>query len=94
MGHSALSRPGILLGKPAPVIVTHLGYHGCVGLEQVDFKLTDAFADLSDAAAYQIEAPLVLDTCVLPVRRVAASAAATTRAALGIVRTRSSSAHS
>ncbi|MEO8738990.1 MAG: tetratricopeptide repeat protein [Casimicrobiaceae bacterium] len=70
MGHSALSRPGILLGKPAPVIVSHLGYHGCIGLREVDYKLTDAFADLSDAGAYQIETPLVLDTCVLPVRRV------------------------
>ena len=74
MGHSALSRPGILLGKPASVIITHLGYHGCIGLREVDYKLTDAFADLSDAGAYQIEAPLVLDTCVLPVRRVAPAA--------------------
>jgi predicted O-linked N-acetylglucosamine transferase (SPINDLY family) len=56
-----------------------------VGLSQVDFKLTDAIADLPDAASFQIEAPLALDCCVLPVRRVApASTHATTRAALGI----------
>jgi protein O-GlcNAc transferase len=89
MGHSSFSRPGILLWKPAPVIITHLGYHGCVGLSQVDFKLTDAVADLPDAASFQIEAPLVLDCCVLPVRRlglvtVPASAHVTTRAELGI----------
>jgi len=85
MGHSALSRPGILLGKPAPVIVTHLGYHGCIGLREVDYKLTDAFADLPDAGAYQIEAPLVLDTCVLPVRRVApAPAPIATRESMGL----------
>ena len=83
MGHSAGSRPGILLWKPAPVIATHLGYHGCIGLEQVDYKLTDACADLPDAAAQQIESPLVLDTCVLPVRRVAPGATATMRAELG-----------
>ena len=71
MGHSASSRPGILLYKPAPVIVSHLGSHGAVGLQQIDFKVTDAHADLADAAEYQIEAPLVLDGCVLPVRRVA-----------------------
>jgi len=70
MGHSSFSRPGILLWKPAPVIVTHLGYHGCVGLSQIDFKLTDAVADLPDAASFQIEAPLALDCCVLPVRRI------------------------
>jgi protein O-GlcNAc transferase len=85
MGHSSFSRPGILLWKPAPVIVTHLGYHGCVGLSQIDFKVTDAVADLPDAASFQIEAPLALDCCVLPVRRVLPAAAhATTRAELGI----------
>ena len=85
MGHSALSRPGILLGKPAPVIVTHLGYHGCIGLREVDYKMTDAFADLPDAGAYQIEAPLVLDTCVLPVRRVVpAPVPIVTRESLGV----------
>jgi protein O-GlcNAc transferase len=89
MGHSSFSRPGILLWKPAPVIITHLGYHGCVGLRQIDFKLTDAFADLPDAESFQIEAPLALDCCVLPVRRVSparsrASAPAARRAGLGI----------
>ncbi|HEV2039214.1 MAG TPA: tetratricopeptide repeat protein, partial [Casimicrobiaceae bacterium] len=89
MGHSSFSRPGILLWKPAPVIITHLGYHGCVGLSQIDFKLTDAVADLPDAASFQIEAPLALDCCVLPVRRVGpvsvpASAPAARRAELGI----------
>ncbi len=85
MGHSSFSRPGILLWKPAPVILTHLGYHGSIGLRQVDFKLTDAVADLPDAASYQIEAPLALDCCVLPVRRVnPASTGPATREALGI----------
>jgi protein O-GlcNAc transferase len=85
MGHSAFSRPGILLWKPAPVIVTHLGYHGCIGLSQVDFKLTDAVADLADAGSFQIEAPLALDGCVMPVRRVRqAPSGVATRGELGI----------
>ena len=85
MGHSSFARPGILLHKPARVVISHLGYHGCVGLEQIDFKLTDPLADLPDAAAYQIEAPLVLEGCVLPVRRVQPAAQAiATRAQLGI----------
>jgi predicted O-linked N-acetylglucosamine transferase (SPINDLY family) len=85
MGHSGSSRPTILLCKPAPVIITHLGNHGAIGLRQVDFKLTDAHADLPDAHRYQIEAPLVLDGCVLPFRRVAAAPhAPVTRADLGL----------
>jgi predicted O-linked N-acetylglucosamine transferase (SPINDLY family) len=89
MGHSSFSRPGILLWKPAPVIITHLGYHGCVGLRQIDFKLTDALADLPDAASFQIEAPLALGCCVLPVRRLSSAlsrvpAATAMRAELGI----------
>lgn len=88
MGHSSFSRPGILLWKPASLIVTHLGYHGCVGLEQVDFKLTDAFADVADASTYQLEAPLALDGCVLPVHRIApAKEPIATRAGLGIPET-------
>ncbi|MEP6996095.1 MAG: tetratricopeptide repeat protein [Betaproteobacteria bacterium] len=85
MGHSGSSRPAILLYKPAPVIITHLGSHGAIGMRQVDFKLTDAHADLPDAHRYQIEAPLALDGCLLPFRRVAAAPeAAVTRASLGL----------
>jgi predicted O-linked N-acetylglucosamine transferase (SPINDLY family) len=85
LGHSSSSRPAILLQKPAPVIITHLGYHGCIGLQQVDFKLTDAFADVADAAAYQLETPLALDGCLLPLRRVVpAEKSIATRAGLGI----------
>ena len=74
MGHSGSSRPAILLYKPAPVIITHLGNHGAVGMRQVDFKLTDrARRPARTRAAYQIEAPLALDGCVLPFRRVAAA---------------------
>ncbi|MDQ2961620.1 MAG: tetratricopeptide repeat protein [Pseudomonadota bacterium] len=87
MGHSGSSRPGILLYKPAPVIVTHLGSHGAVGLQQVDFKLGDKHVDLPGAAEYQIEAPLPLDGCVLPLRRVTPAAAApVTREELGVGR--------
>ena len=87
MGHSSFSRPGMLLWKPAHTIITHLGYHGCVGLSQVDFKMTDSVADLTDAPSFQIETPLFLQGCVLPVRRVDPearpdSARASARAAL------------
>jgi len=86
MSRSGSSRPGILLHKPAPVIITHLGSHGPVGLQQVDFKLSDNQVELDDAARYQIERPLQLATCVLPVRRVAPSAKSPSREELGIDR--------
>jgi predicted O-linked N-acetylglucosamine transferase (SPINDLY family) len=86
MSRSGSSRPGILLHKPAPVIITHLGSHGPVGLEQVDFKLSDREVDLDDTARYQIERPLQLATCVLPVRRVAPSADSLAREELSIDR--------
>ena len=51
-GHMAGSRPLILAYKPAPVQLTHLGYHGSLGLASVDFKMTDACADLPGNAQF------------------------------------------
>ena len=65
-GHTNTARPGIYAYRPARSIVTHLGYHGCLGLGAVDYKLTDRVADLADANAYQIEQPYVLETGVFP----------------------------
>ncbi len=72
MVHSNWARPGILVHKPAPVIITHLGNHGAIGLRQVDFKLTDARADVADAGAFQLEQPLPMAVPVIPIRRVTA----------------------
>jgi predicted O-linked N-acetylglucosamine transferase (SPINDLY family) len=58
--------------KPAPVIVSHLGSHGVVGLRQVAFKITDAVADLDDAAMFQLERPLPMSGSVIPIRQVEA----------------------
>ena len=85
MGHSAYARPGILRSKPARIIITHLGYHGAVGLSQVDYKITDRYADTAATARWQLEAQLPIDRCVLPLRRVApAPDAGMTRAQLGL----------
>jgi protein O-GlcNAc transferase len=84
MGHSAFARPGILARKPAPVIVTHLGYHGGVGLSSVDFKVTDAVADLADGDGALRERLLRLDGCVMPLRAYEAPVARDTRASLGL----------
>lgn len=85
MGHSSYARPGILCHKPARTIVTHLGYHGAIGLSQVDFKITDRHADTPANARWQLETPLPLAVCLMPLRRVAAAGdAGLSRAALGI----------
>ncbi len=63
------ARPGIYAHRPARTIVTHLGYHGCLGMSAVDYKFTDRIADRADAAQFQIERPYVLDTCVFPLVR-------------------------
>ena len=84
MGHSAFARPGILARKPAPVIVTHLGYHGGVGLTSVDYKVTDAVADLADGDGALRERLLRLDGCVMPLRPCAPPVPRDSRAALAI----------
>ncbi len=70
-GHTNTARPAIYAHRPARSIITHLGYHGCLGLKAVDFKLTDRIADAADAAEYQIERPYALNRCLFPFVRVA-----------------------
>jgi len=84
MGHSAFSRPGIVARKPARVVVAHLGYHGALGLSAVDYKVTDAVADLRENAAFQLEGLLPLTTCVLPVREFHAPIPLVSRAELDV----------
>lgn len=67
--HTEGGRPFVLARKPARVVITHLGYHGCVGLDAVDYKMTDAYCETRESVRYQIETPLPLDTSVLPMRR-------------------------
>ncbi len=65
-GHTAGARPALYAHKPARVIATHLGYHGCVGLPEVDYKITDAYCDTKESAKGQIEALLPINGCVFP----------------------------
>jgi protein O-GlcNAc transferase len=44
-GHTAHNRLLVLTRRPAPVQVTYLGYPDTTGLCEVDYRLTDAFAD-------------------------------------------------
>ena len=69
-GHTMGGRPGVYAHRPARHIVTHLGYHGCIGMDAVEYKITDRLADTEESATYQIEKPFFLDTCLFPFSHV------------------------
>jgi len=66
--HTKGAKPGILAFKPARVQITHVASAGTLGLSTVDFKLTDAFADVPENQAFQIETLLPMEGCVYPYR--------------------------
>lgn len=83
--HTTDSNPLILAYKPARVQITHLGAHGAIGIDTVDYKLTDHYADVPGNSAYLIEKLLPMEGCLFPFRHVEPSVDKRfSRAALGI----------
>ena len=68
--HTKGARPGILALKPARVQITHIASAGAVGMSTIDFKLTDALADLPDNQAFYLETLLPMAGCVYPYRHI------------------------
>lgn len=64
-GHSAGNRLTALVAKPAPIIVTALGYPNTTGIPAVDYRLVDALTDPPGTEAHATETLWRLDPCFL-----------------------------
>jgi protein O-GlcNAc transferase len=65
-GHTKGGMPKVFAYRPAPLQLTHLGYHGALGLEEVDYKITDNYADLPGNSAFLLESLLPMKGCLIP----------------------------
>ncbi|MGC2458713.1 MAG: tetratricopeptide repeat protein [Gallionellaceae bacterium] len=68
--HTTGANPLILAYKPARVQITHLGSHGAIGLDTVDYKLTDQYADVPENGAFLLEKLLPMEGCIFPFHHV------------------------
>lgn len=83
--HTQGSRPGILARKPARVALTHVASAGTLGMTQIDYKLTDRFADVPESQEFMLEQLLAMEGCAYPWRHVTPAADTVfTRPGLGI----------
>ena len=64
-GHTAGGRLSALAGKPAPVIVSAIGYPNTTGLPSIDWRLVDSITDPEGSEAFCSERLMRLDPCFL-----------------------------
>jgi protein O-GlcNAc transferase len=77
-------RPGVLARKPAPILITHVGAAGPIGLSTVDYKITDSIADDPENQSYLIERLLPMGGCCYPVPKYPLPTAGVPKGALGL----------
>jgi len=64
-GHTGNNRLAVLARKPAPVIVTWIGYPHTTGLTRVDYRITDDHADPPSSPGLTTEKLLRMPECFL-----------------------------
>lgn len=64
-GHTQHSRLRMLRDKPAPVVVTYLGYPNTTGMPTVDYRVVDTHTDTPESDAYHTEKLVRLPGCFL-----------------------------
>ena len=65
MGHSGGNRLAALADKPAPIIVSAIGYPNTTGLSAIDFRLVDSISDPPGSESLSTEHLLRIDPCFL-----------------------------
>lgn len=71
-GHTGGNRLAALALKPAPIIVTAIGYPNTTGLPAVDYRVVDSITDPPGAESLSTERLLRIDPCFLCFRAAAA----------------------
>lgn len=64
-GHTANNRVTALLSKPAPIIISAIGYPNTTGIPAVDLRLVDSITDPPGTESLLTERPLRIDPCFL-----------------------------
>jgi predicted O-linked N-acetylglucosamine transferase (SPINDLY family) len=62
-GHTDSSRLLVLAYKPAPIQVAYLGYSNTTGMQTIDYRLTDSFADTEESQRFYTEKLVFLPKC-------------------------------
>jgi len=64
-GHTSNNCLSIFAMKPAPVQVSYLGYPGTTGIQQIDYRITDKWADPPGSGKYYAEKLVRMPNCFL-----------------------------
>jgi predicted O-linked N-acetylglucosamine transferase (SPINDLY family) len=84
MGYSAKSCPRVLAARPAPILVSWLGYPGTLGGTLLDYLIADDYVIPERSTEHYAEKIVRLPDCYLPNDQSRKVAAATSRASYGL----------